>query len=379
MCRRSLVHAGRLLAPVLGFAGLTSAFPIGVARAQAQWTLVEEVRFGNGESDQTTFSDIRGLAIGDAGRILVLDYKVQEIRIFDASGKFMKLAARRGNGPGEIASANGLAHGPDGSIWVNDPANSRFSVFKSDGSFLRQHVVPIRGYGFIWEGMIDTEGRVNDPVFAQAPNGESLVRVRRFKSDGTLADTLDGACGRLGSSVAPWRAQSKGGSMAMTVPFSATARIRYDRRGFAWCTPSDVYRIVRVRLGSFDTVAVAERKVAGIPVSAEERAEAVARADSMLKRFESNNADFSQIPKVKPFVDALDVDDAGRLWVRRPSPDRSKSIIDVFDDRGRFLATVNAPFRLDPYRRPVVRGDVLYAVVLDDDDVQQVVRARIRR
>ena len=68
--------------------------------AQPQWTLVEELRFGNGESEPYTFSDIRGIGVGDGGRIFVLDYKVQEIRMFDASGKFIKLAARRGRGPG---------------------------------------------------------------------------------------------------------------------------------------------------------------------------------------------------------------------------------------------------------------------------------------
>ena len=348
--------------------------------AQPQWTLVEELRFGNGESEPYTFSDIRGIGVGDGGRIFVLDYKVQEIRMFDASGKFIKLAARRGRGPGEISNANGLAMGPDGSIWVNDPSNSRFSVFKPDGSFLRQHVVPIRGYGFIWEGVVDTNNRVVDPLFVPGPKGESSVHSRRLSADGTEErDTLETACGRT-TAARPWLAQNKtGGGMVMNVPFTPTPRVRYEPRGFVWCTPSAEYRVARVRLGSSDTVAIAQRTVPPVPVSSQERATAVARADSALGRFESKNADFSQIPRTKPFIDDLYVDDGGRLWVRRPSPDPKMTIMDVFDDRGRFLATVRAPFRLDSYRRPLIRGDTMYAVALDDDDVQNVVRARIRR
>jgi streptogramin lyase len=364
---------------LFALATLTMATSPFTAAAHAQWTLVEELRFGNGESEAYTFSDIRGIGVGTGGRIFVLDYKVQEIRTFDATGKFIKLAARRGRGPGEISDANGLVHGPNGSLWVNDPSNARFSVFGGDGAFLRQHTVPIRGYGFIWEGTVDPKGRVIDPLYGPGIAGSTL-RAREVKPDGTDGDTLTTVCGGKAAAPAIWAAENKtGGRMMMSVPFTSRPHVRYDGRGGVWCTQGDDYRIVRVRLGSSDTLAIIERKVAPTPVSSQERAEAIARADSAIKRFGSSNADFSQIPRTKPFIEALHVDETGRVWVRRPTTDRVSTVIDVFDERGRFLATVRAPFRLDQYRPPLIRGDTVYAVALDDDDVQHVVRARIRR
>ena len=351
----------------------------GEASGQAQWSLTEDLRIGTGETEATTFADVRGIAVGTGGRIFVLDYRVQEIRAFHPSGKFVSNIARRGQGPGEISDANGLGQAPDGTIWVNDPANSRFSLFKPDGSFLRQHVVPIGGHGFIWAGTVDTHGNAVDPVFDQSATGEPVFRIRRISPHGVVSDAMDVACGAADATGAVWRGRSKTGGTIMSVPFTPSPRVQLDPRGFVWCTPSNVYRVVRVRLNGTDTVAVAERRIAPVPVTAQERAAVIARTDSTMKRYETSDADYSQIPKSKPFIDALDVDDAGRLWVRRPTTEPMTTVFDVFDEKGAFLATVRAPFKISPYWHPVIRGNVMYTVVLDEDDVQNVVRARIRR
>jgi hypothetical protein len=89
--------------------------------AQARWSLREDLRIGSSDEGPTLFTDIRGIAVGEHGAILVLDFKTQEIRMFDARGKFLKRVARQGSGPGEIRNANGMQMAPDGSIWVKRP------------------------------------------------------------------------------------------------------------------------------------------------------------------------------------------------------------------------------------------------------------------
>ena len=363
----------------LSVIALCSTFEARTAGAQASWRLVEELRFGTGESEQQTFSDIRGLAVGNAGQIFVLDFKAQEIRAFDASGRFVKLIARRGGGPGEISNANGLQQAPDGTIWVNDPANSRFSVFSPDGAFQRQHVIPISGYNYIWTGFIDVRGRVNDPVSANPKGGARQSKLRRFSATGVLADSVDIPCGQSTPLPPIWHASNRNGSSSnMSVPFSPVPQVVLDPRGFAWCTPSDVYRVVRTRIGQGDTVAVIDRKMTPIPIPTAQRDAEIARIDSVVKRYETSDVDFSKMPKMKPAVLALDVDDAGRLWVRRPTNEPMTTVFDVFDERGRVLATVAAPFRISAYWHPIIRGDVMYTVALDEDDVPNIVRARIR-
>lgn len=373
---RLLLTAVTSLSPIIGACVIGARALI----AQAPWRLVEEVRIGNGESEAYTFTDIRGLAVGTNGRIFVLDYKTQEIRAFDSTGKFIKVIARRGHGPGEISNANGLGQAPDGTIWVNDPGNSRFTLFRPDGSFLRQHVVPIRGYGFIWDGMVDAEGRINDPLIGPDPKGRHIRRLRRYAADGTPGDTVDVPCTPPGTASAPWIGRSKnGGSGSMTIPFTPRTQVALDPRGYAWCSTGEAYRVVRVRLGKGDTVAVIHRDVAPVPVTASERATEIARADSFFKRYETSNVDYSQIPKVKPVIQALDVDDAGRLWARRTTASRSSTTFDLFDTNGSPIATVTGPFRISAFWHPVIRGDAMYTVVVDEDDVPMVVRARTTR
>jgi hypothetical protein len=165
----------------------------------------------------------------------------------------------------------------------------------------------------------------------------------------------------------------------MTVPFSAVPVRLLDSRGFVWCTPGDKYRIVKTQLGRSDTLAVIERTVPPVPVPFAEREAAIARADSAMRSYETKHADPSQIPSVKPVIADLSVDDVGRLWVRRSTNDKLTTVFDVLDDKGVLAATVRAPFSIRPGSRPVVRGDVVYATILDEDDVQYVVRARIRK
>src|SRR5262247_522216 len=94
--------------PVRVGALLLIAITVRPCAAQARWQLVEDLRIGGDQSDMTIFSDIRGVVAGPKGHIFVLDAKPQEIRMFDAAGKFVALAARKGAGPGEIAHANGM-------------------------------------------------------------------------------------------------------------------------------------------------------------------------------------------------------------------------------------------------------------------------------
>lgn len=347
-----------------------------LAGAQAQWTLVEELRIGAAETDATTFADIRGVAIGANGQIFVLEYRTQEIRAFDAQGKFIKNVARKGGGPGEISNANGLRHGPGGTIWVNDPANSRFTVFAPDGAFSKQYTVPINSYGFIWEGVIDAANRVYETI--SVGSGDTRVaKVRRITLPAVKIDSLDYPCGDARGKL--WQAKSKNAGMVMAIPFSPRPIALLDARGFMWCSPGSPYRIAKLRLGTPDTVAVIGRKLPPVPVPRAERDAQLARLDSIVRRYDSNDIDHSQVPDVKPAIVWLDVDESGRLWVRRSTNEPSVTVFDVFDGAGELLATARAPFKIRDFSRPVIRGDVVYAAVADDDDVQYVVRARIRK
>ena len=81
---------------------LLSCLLAGTLPGQAPWRLVEEVRVGSPDPGPASFNDIRGLATNRQGWLFVLDFAAQDIRIFDAAGRYLRTEGRKGSGPGEM-------------------------------------------------------------------------------------------------------------------------------------------------------------------------------------------------------------------------------------------------------------------------------------
>jgi hypothetical protein len=356
---------------------------LAVARAaSAQFAVTETLRIGGPDEGPYLFADIRGLAPGANGSIFVLDYRVQEIRLFDRQGRFVKRVARRGNGPGEIADANGLLVAPDGEIWVNDPRNSRWTVFSSSGDFVRQHVLPILGYTYVWDAMIDRTGVIHDPVSVPAAGGNRRRMVRRVRLNGQLIDTLPArTCEQRGTGGQPayFEARSKTGGGMSQIPFLPSPVSVWDPRGFVWCSSRDRYEVLQIRVETGDTTRRVMSEVGTVAVSKAERDSAVDNARKFFTKMGAPEPDYGRIPSVKPAIQTIDVDDRGRLWVRRASADSRRTTFDLWEERATHPVSVTAPWRLSPYFHPIIRGDTLLTWALDEDDVPFVVRGVLKR
>lgn len=106
----------------------------GIWDERSAWQLTDEVKIGarHGEGPEV-FGDVRSLALDDAGRVYVLDFHVQEVRVFDSDGSYVRTIGGRGGGPGEIGGATGIIVDPSGRLWVPDYRNQRYSLFDSSG------------------------------------------------------------------------------------------------------------------------------------------------------------------------------------------------------------------------------------------------------
>jgi hypothetical protein len=107
-----------------------------------------------------------------------------------------------------------------------------------------------------------------------------------------------------------------------------------------------------------------------------------AERDSIVAKFDEkgpSGLDFGKIPRTKPIIDAILIDDQGRPWVRRTNA-QGLVEFDVHDPNGRPVATVALPKVRNPAHLPfVVRGENVYTVVFDEYDVPYVVRFQIER
>ena len=348
------------------------------------WRLVEDLRIGDAGDGPTLFGEIRGLVSTKSGNIFVLDYKAMELRVFDAKGKFLRIAARRGQGPGEIAGANGVAVGNDDVVVVSDPSNGRFSYYSADGKYLRQVLISITGYGDYWPGNVDATGRIVDfPV--RVPSGGNdprtgypitVDKARRIRADGT-ADTVSLPVCASERPTLVYRMRS-GRATSMTIPFSPGQEIAVSRQGTAWCTPSGEYRLSAGPLGGA-LREVVNQKVVPAPIDAKERTMALAFLDSFAIKQNVTlvSGDPKALPKTKPVVSRLFADDNGRAWVIRTDVPKVPLAMDVFATNGEQLAQLRGTYNLG--RVVLIGSSTLLTESENSDGEPVVVRYRIER
>lgn len=358
---------------------MAAAMP-GPARAQPRWRLTETLRIGGADTGATSFSQVIAIDADSKGRILVFERSTQDLRMFGPDGKLVRVIGRKGSGPGEFSNAQGFLIARDGRIWVRDFGNKRFSVFTPDGDVERTVLTQFCSYGYYWDGVVDRAGNMADPTCVVAGGRGQGEWAIRYSTTSPKVDTVAIArCGPEGAgAAATYQVKIPNGMRMFAIPFAprpaGTLGIEDDR----WCAPSSgKYEIFRVRLGKGDTLARATRDVAPLPVSSAER-------DSAIKEIEKGavggplGLDYGKIPRTKPIISALTVDDQGRLWVRRTTA-KGTWEFDIFSTNGRIIAVAELAARMQSFGRVTIRGENLYAVVLDQDDVPVVARFRIAR
>ncbi len=102
------------------------------AQASRSTRVVLEPRHSIGEESggDAEFARIEAVARDQqSGVLYILDSRLNEIRAFSATGSFVGLGGRPGQGPGELGVTGSLAVDPRGRIHVLDMSNMRISVF----------------------------------------------------------------------------------------------------------------------------------------------------------------------------------------------------------------------------------------------------------
>lgn len=343
-----------------------------------QWSLVEELRYG-AEDGPGSLADIRGIVADNAGGLLVLDFKDQQIHAFDSAGHYLRAIGRQGQGPGEFGNANGMLQAPDGRLWLNDPTNSRFTVLAPDGALLASYPVQIRGYGYIWQALFDSSGTLYESISVRVDTSYHR-RLQRFRTDGKtlVADTLPHfPCDSLGRTVGTSGLAYRMPNGFMQVPYAASPLQVISIDHGAWCATGKSYEIHQFTLDDHATGVVARGARPRVPVSAPERDSAEQRVRDFAQKAGETDPDLSLIPAQKPTLRSLHVDPAGRLWVGVNTTDAGYTW-DLYDNSGRPVAVVRTGSGVATYQPVVFRGDRVYFVATDTD-VPTIIRARLVR
>jgi hypothetical protein len=360
------------------------------------WVLSEELRIGTASGvGPESFGQIAALAVDDSGRIFVLDNQARELRVFGPAGEHLRTIGRQGGGPGEFGNPVGLAiHPGEGTIWVVDPGNGRYTVFGPDGELVETHPRLIGYFAWPFPGGFTQDGEFFDVV----PQG--LVRLTPPAEPADTVPVPEDDTPRV-------RIARADGVMMMSMvpPFGPRLHWRFDPGGYLWTAVSDRLHFSQTPLWnasspSGDRDASLDRGDQGPPgepvriVRRPHHPTPASRweADSIREELDANIArsgvgsdiqiegDMS-VPAQKPAFQTFLVDDGGHLWVEpsRPADDPRRRFLNFAPDGG-YLGPVEVNRGLAASQvLPVFRSDDLYAVVADDLGVDYVVRFRVAR
>lgn len=88
-------------------------------------------------------SSVPGVAIGRRGMVAIADDRDGNVKLFDASGRYVRTLGRRGGGPGEFRAPLGVAFVGDSTLLIADDFNRRWSLLTVSGALVRQSTLRV--------------------------------------------------------------------------------------------------------------------------------------------------------------------------------------------------------------------------------------------
>lgn len=345
--------------------------------SDTHWELQERIRLGSlAEEGPELFGGIGGVALGSNGEIFVLDNQAAEVRVFDLQGAFLQTLGRQGQGPGELSGAAGLALDREGTVWVMNWGNARYTGFDPASGQVHNEVrSSISFHQFPWPGTFDEAGKLFDVALDDDRKPAVLLLDDQFLPADTLRLPQPSDADQISFHRGALRIAS------MPEPFAPAPSWAPRARGGIVIGEGREYRLHRVGFGGDTSMTIELDRVPAEVTPAE--------ADSALAFFlqmqESlGGATPNRRPSVrqtKPAHGSLFIDDEDRTWVTAVRREGEAPQWDVFDADGRFVSSVDIP---DPqiFVRPSVRGSwiavategngfpevVLYQIVLNAPD-----------
>lgn len=358
--------------------------------------------------------DVANIAVAPDGQVWVWDDATPALLLLDANGTSLRRISRRGSGPGEYQRVNDIAVARDGALVMWDEGNGRINFYNSDGTYRTSAHNAIHdccGLGVL----VDTQNRIwltaHPRMIAGKEKGidpaemfkPQQVGYFRFDSSGApidtvMAPTLPGADGLV--TALSITATSIGGS-ANQVPYGAYPMHAPSPLGHVVSAMSRPYAVHTESNGKHVRLT---RESTPVPVAEEERAQQRAYVEFRMRRVKSDwTWNGPEIPREKPPINDLLVGLDGRIWVQlsvpsesfEPEPEtmeRNPATVtrhspappvkfrpkekrwDVFEPDGRYLGRIAVPREVSIF---VARGNQVWGVMRDADDLPTVVRMRV--
>ena len=378
-------------------------------------TLTQVLRIGSQADSLYQFGSIRGLDIGTAGVIAVLDAQAAAVRLYDSTGKYLKSIGRRGNGPGELHSGvDDLMIGSGDTVLIGNGMKSGVLRLLLEGRSLPGFEVPDEAF----ESPVQLDTR-----WQKHPQGGAVQQIIGRRKDSTevyppyrlLRLTASGAIDTIftlpsGRTVQPRDSVPK---LKPRVAFSDgavdesmfgsmdTPEIRFFAPEPVWALTdngavhfamSSEYAI-HMHDGDGALKRIVRRAVKAQPLTEKDQEAGHQLLRKSMAGDGASAAEVDEMLKPIKFADEFPIlirimgGPEGSLWVQRAAERINFSAIaldqgldafasplwDVFANDGTFMGAVRLPDRFVPTRWV---GDRLLGIAYDENQVQNVAIVR---
>jgi hypothetical protein len=282
------------------------------------------------------------IAYDKKNNIYISDYKANNIKKFDSSGKFIKVIGRKGQGPGEFSYPFWIAVADD-RLFVWDMMNMRLCALSLEGEFIKSITFQI------------SEGRPQK--LRSLPDGNVVIELEKIyfgEADKPQDCTIEIYSPDLEPkktvySQQVWRNKyMRVESVFTNIPQPFSPLVYWDVTpdgkiviGYSKNYELEIYDIIKGKLFSFrhdyEPVKVTDEDkevfFSGIAFS----------RDGVMQRgapdFVRKNTEF---PKIKPSFDGILIDSERNILVHsyRKNKAEQPKFFDAFDSKGNFLGTV---------------------------------------
>jgi hypothetical protein len=381
----------RLVLRFVGVFIVTALLPI---RLEAQnprvWRVVEELRIGSVDDEAQALASIGVLDVDARSAIYVTQPTDHNIRVFDASGRLVRVIGRKGGGPGEFEGLGAIGFRGD-TLFASDSRLLRTSLFALDGRFITSFRLTnlVLKPPFMSGGathLLSDGSMLFMPGLIGMPDGqENDLRfpTLRLARDGAILDTALILIWRNSRLIVNYgdrttfTSQPFNDDPLAAIATSGSHGFAVDRRSVQEASRAQ-FRITKFRLNG-DTIwsrayNYAARRLEN--ASIDSVLQVVERAHPGRAAFAAAYRKAAFFPKYWPPIARAIASAEGGLWLQLNEANRGTFRWLVFDADGNSVSTVNVPAAAQIRR---VVGDRAYATVTDELGVPFVVRYRIQK
>ncbi len=317
-----------------------------------RFKLVEDFKIGDSEVEEEMIAQVTSFVVDDKGSIYALDWKSNNVKVFDNNGTFVHTIGKQGQGPGELSFPSGILITTENELLVEDAGNRRLAYFTLEGEFLRN--VSVADKTSLTNLVIDSKGNFLGRQFI-IEEGDLFFEIRKFDKDLKNLFTIE---------KIPFNFRDP--QKDKMNPFDFVQIYLFDKDDRIYYGNPKEYEIQIFNPEGTVTKKIV-KKFKAEKITEEDIEKIMDRIPDM--GFGVKN--ILEFPKQFPAYEAFSLDEQGRLFVRsfNKSGGKDEVFLDIFDTEGIYI--VRFPTKASPR---IWENNKMYAIEETDEGFQVIKR-----